>query len=372
MKISVLIPVYNQVAHIPPLLRSLSTATRAVKDLEILFIDNGSTDGSRELLEASELPRARVLRESRPGFAEPLNRGVAEAAGEQLLFLGAHTQPDSRWVAAMEKALAHADIAVGATLSLAPKKPTPYGRVAAKLFEKHSERTAHARGHALPWGPTGNLGARRSLMEKTGPFSPEAASAFDIDWCWRAVLQGARLVYTPSAKVKHARHNERRALLEQFELYGLGEAWLHRTYAFLLSPEDQEPAPLLAGVDAFLRLRHQSNAAKVKSLGPVLDEIAAAFAGGVRIGYERPHRERSLERTKPTTFVAWKNGPKSTTVFVAGKGLAELSGKQRELFSAMQNGASEHDLVHLFMKLFKATHHEAEHEVAEFRSSLTP
>jgi len=372
MKISVLIPVFNEANHIPTLLRSLAPAMRGVKDLEILFIDNGSTDGSLELLEASKLGGARVLREPRRGFAAPLNRGTAAAAGELLLFLDADAQPAPGWAARMEKALRHADVAVGATFSLPPKKITPYGRVAAKIFEKHSERTAHAQGHALPWGPTCNLGMRRSMLEKTGPFSPEAASAFDIDWCWRAVLKGARLVYAPAATVKHARRNERQALLEQFERYGLGEAWLHRTYSFLLTPEDQEPNALLAGVNAFLRLRHQGAAAKVKSLAPILDEVATAFAGGVRIGFDRAHHQCSLPRAITTNYVAWESGFKSTTIFVPGKGLAELGGQQRKLFLAMQNGASEHELVHLFMKLFKATHKEAEHEVAAFRLSLTP
>ncbi|MGZ3742067.1 MAG: glycosyltransferase family 2 protein, partial [Bdellovibrionota bacterium] len=280
--------------------------------------------------------------------------------------------PDSRWIGAMEKALGAADLVVGQTISALPKKATRYGKVALTLFKGHSERTAHARGHALPWGPTCNLGVRRELLEKTGPFSPEATSAFDIDWCWRAILKGASIAYCAQAKVKHARRNERRALLEQFERYGLGEAWLHRTYAFLLSPEDQNPDALLAGVDAFSRLRHQSDAAKVKTLAPVLDEVATAFACGVRLGYERPHRDCPLERTAPTSAVSWMNNAKSATVFVPGKGLAVLEGKQLRLWQAIRAGASDAELTKLFMRLFKATEHDAHHEIEEFRSSLSP
>jgi GT2 family glycosyltransferase len=372
LKKSILVPVFNDALRVPSLLRALTTATRKTKDFEILFIDNGSTDGSHEMLETARLPHSRVLRESRVGFAEPLNSGIAEAAGDILLFLDAGSMPDANWVTEMEKALQGCDVAVGNTVSLAPKKATPYSRVATKLFEKHSERTAHARGHALPWGPAGNLGAHRSIVEKAGPFSTEASSAFDIDWCWRTLLAGGILSYAGKAKVARLCPTEKRALLEEFERYGLGEAWLHRTYAFLLSPDDRHADPLLAGVDAFSRLRHQSNASGVKTLAPTLDEVSAAFSGGVRIGYERPHRECPLERSIPAFALSWSNGPNSTTVFVPGKGLAALGGKQRQLFSAIKGGMSEHDLVHLFMKLFKANHHEAEHEVAEFRSSLTP
>jgi GT2 family glycosyltransferase len=372
LKKSILVPVHNEALAIPTLLRTLALATRKAKDFEILFIDNASTDGSREMLEAAKLPHARVLREPRRGYAEPLNTGIAEASGELLLFLDARSRPDPHWVVEMEKAFANADLVVGNSPAAPGEKSTPYSRVAAKLFDKHAERTSRALGYALPWGPACNLGAHRSLVEAAGPFSSEAASAFDIDWCWRAMISGARIAYAGKAKIHQSRHGDKLALLQQFERYGLGEAWLHRTYAFLLSPEDQRADPLLAGVDAFSRLRHQSNASGVKTLGPVLDEVAAAFAGGVRIGYERPHRECPIERSIPASALSWSNGQNSTTVFVPGKGVAVLGGKQRQLFSALKSGINEHDLVHLFMKLFKANHHEAEHEVAEFRSSLTP
>ncbi len=372
MKTSILIPVYNEAPRIPALLKALSAVTKKTKNLEIIFIDNGSTDGGRELLEAASLKSMRVLQEPRKGFAEPLNLGVAEASGDYLLFLDADAIPDPLWAKAMQAALEQSDFVVGQTTSLPVKKPTPYGRLAAKLFSGHSERTAHAQGHALPWGPTCNLGARRALVKKTGPFSPEATSAFDIDWCWRALLQGGRISYSKAAKVQHLRRNSRRELLEQFERYGLGEAWLHRTYSFLLSPEDQQTDPLLSAVQAFQRLRHQSEAAKVKALHKPLEEVAAAFAGGVRLGYERPHRDCPLERTTPDSAIAWRNSAKSVTLFVPGKGVTSLEGKQLQLWEAIRSGMDGAGLVKLFRRLFKASEEEAKHVLHDFRSSLAP
>lgn len=372
MKTSILIPVYNEATQIPALLKALGAMMIKSKGLEILFVDNHSTDGSRDLLEAANIPGARVLHEKRRGFAEPLNKALSEAAGDILLFLDADALPEPGWASSMQTALAEHDLVVGNTTTLAQGKPTPYGRLAAKLFHRHSERTAHARGHALPWGPTCNLGTRRSLVEKVGPFSPEATSAFDIDWCWRALLKGAKISYCPAAKVKHQRRNERRALLEQFERYGLGEAWLHRTYSFLLSPEDQSPDPLLSAVDAFTRLRHHSEAAKLKPLAASLDEVATAFACGVRLGYERAHRDCPLERTAPSAAIRWKNDTKSISVFVPGKGVTNLGGKQLRLWEAIQAGDDEATLVKLFRKLFKSSEIEAKHVIHDFRKSLEP
>lgn len=372
MKTSILIPVFNEAKQLPALLKALQAVQKKTKGLEIIFVDNNSTDGSREALEAAKLPGARVFSESRRGFAEPLNKALSEATGELLLFLDADALPDPNWAAAMQKALTENELVVGNTASMLPRAPTVYGKLAARLFEGHSERTAHARGHALPWGPTCNLGARRSLVEKVGPFSPEATSAFDIDWCWRSLLKGAKIAYCPAAKVKHLRRNGRRELLEQFERYGLGEAWLHRTYSFLLSPEDQSPDPLISSVEAFQRLRHHSEAAKLKPLAGALEEVATAFAGGVRMGYERAHRDCPLERTTPGAAIVWWADAKTLTLFVPGKGITNLGGKQLQLWEAIQAGDDHATLVRLFRKLFKSSEEEAAHVVHDFRKSLEP
>jgi hypothetical protein len=60
------------------------------------------------------------------------------------------------------------------------------------------------------------------------------------------------------------------------------------------------------------------------------------------------------------------------TVFVPGKGLASLEGKQLALWLALQAGDDDDALTKLFMKLFKANEHDARHEVEDFRRSLSP
>jgi GT2 family glycosyltransferase len=370
MKKTIIIPVLNEEALLPRLFSSLAP----VRSCEVLLVDNGSEDSSLSLLQefAADRRNVRLLKESRRGFAEPLNRAVAEATGELLLFLDADSQPGPGWPKAMEAALSKADLAVGKTLSALKGRPSPYGRIATQLFQGHSERAAMAKGHALPWGPTCNLGVRRSWFERIGPFSPEAAGAFDIDWCWRAVLGGARITYAPQAVVKHFRRNEREALLRQFDRYGLGEAWLHRTYSFLLGEEEEGQDPLLAGVDAFLRLRRQSQAAKEKALAAALEEVAAAFASGVRAGFERPHRECALERPRPRKAVSWWSGKKEKTIFVPGKGVTSLQGKPLQLWLAIEGGAGRGELERLFQRLFRASAEEAHHELHSFLDSLSP
>lgn len=381
MKISVIIPVLNESARLPGLFKALPAAMKGTAH-EILFVDNGSADGSPGLILAfaAKYKHARLLEEKAQGFPEPLNRALSEAKGEIALFLDADALPVAGWASAMADALSldegEADIAVGETVSILPKGAgqanSHYGRLAAKLFHGHSKRTAAAVGHALPWGPACNLGVRMSWFATVGPFASAATSAFDIDWCWRAVLAGAQLRFVPKAKVQHFRRTERAELLRQFDRYGRGEAWLHRTYAFLLGPDAPLPDPLLAGVDAHVRLRHHSSAAKLSALAPALDDVAAAFAGGVRVGYELPHRECGLPRPVPTQAVGWPTGKSEYTLFVAGKGVTMLEGEGAKIWEAMRAGATHHELEALFRRLNKCTAEEAHHGIHEFMEAIRP
>jgi glycosyltransferase involved in cell wall biosynthesis len=371
MRTSVLIPFENAKASLPALLKALAGIAKKRNDLEFLFVDRASSDDSRALIEAARLPASRVLIESHQGLAEALNLGLSEARGENILLLVGNARPAAAWAAAMEAALGEFDLVVGSTLSQAPKKGL-YGQLAARLFTGHSARTARAQGHALPWGPADNLAFRRGLLERVGIFSAEAGGACDIDWCWRALLKGAKITFAEKAEVSVSRESERGALLRMFEGFGQGEAWLHRTYAFLLSPEDRSPDPLISSVEAFSRLRYHSQAAKVRELAPALEEVATAFACGVRVGYERPHRQCPLERELPKVAISWKSGKKAVSVFVPGKGLAQLEGKPAELWEALQNASTDEEAVRLCMRLFHLKEKAAAREVHDFRQSLSP
>ncbi|MGZ3712580.1 MAG: glycosyltransferase, partial [Bdellovibrionota bacterium] len=354
IQISLIIPVLNEAKNLPSLFRALS-ALKENALCEILFVDNGSNDGSVEFLEkfCAKFRSARLLVEKKRGFAEPLNRALAEAKGQYLLFLDADAVPATNWMEEMLKALTEADIVVGNTTSFLEGKPTVFGQLSLDLFAGHSEAAAHASGHALPWGPTCNLGVRRTLFDKVDLFSPEAGGAFDIDWCWRAVLQGARLAYAPKAKVKHVRRNEKEALLRQFDRYGRSEAWLQKTYSFLTGAGADDADPLLASIDAYERLLGRAKKTRSKAAQHALGIVAAAFASGVRAGHSGFFRPCLLKRPKPSQPVFWKNREGGITVFVSGKGVTEFAGKGLKAWEAVQKGISDTELAQLMTKLFK-------------------
>lgn len=85
LSISVVIPVFNRGPLIKATLDSVLAQTLA--PLEILVIDDGSTDGSADWIEAHYGNEVRVIRGANGGVAQARNRGLQEARGEFIAFL---------------------------------------------------------------------------------------------------------------------------------------------------------------------------------------------------------------------------------------------------------------------------------------------
>lgn len=80
-KVTVLMPLFNEERHAAAAIESILRQT--YRDFELMMIDDGSTDRSKEIAEAHRDPRVRVLvNERNIGLAASLNRGLAEARGE--------------------------------------------------------------------------------------------------------------------------------------------------------------------------------------------------------------------------------------------------------------------------------------------------
>lgn len=84
--ISVIVPVYNSEAYLPALMESIRAQT--VSELEILFINDGSSDGSGALLDAfaAEDPRVRVFHKENGGVSSARNLGLDMATGDHITF----------------------------------------------------------------------------------------------------------------------------------------------------------------------------------------------------------------------------------------------------------------------------------------------
>ena len=132
--ISVIIPVYNTKPYLNACLESVVGQT--YRELEIILVDDGSTDGSGELCDEWERkdPRIRVIHKANGGQCEARNMGMEIAAGEYIGFVDSDDVISPRMyetlIAAMEQY--HADVVQCAMFQFSelPLKRFPESRTA--------------------------------------------------------------------------------------------------------------------------------------------------------------------------------------------------------------------------------------------------
>jgi len=162
--VSVVIPCYNEVGT----LRDLHAQVRAeftalLVEAEIIFIDDGSTDGSRELLRqlAEEDPACRVVFFRRnSGKAAALHVGFANAQGEYVLTMDADLQDDPREIPRFLEALQTSDVVSGWKVN----RLDPIGKtLPSKLFNATVRKVTGVRLHDMNCG---FKGYRRQVLQE--------------------------------------------------------------------------------------------------------------------------------------------------------------------------------------------------------------
>lgn len=112
-KITVLVPTYNVERYLPQCLDALCAQT--LRDIEIICINDGATDGSPSILRsyAAKDQRIRIIDKPNSGYGASLNRGIAEAKGEYIGIVEPDDFPDKRMFKKLYKAAkrANADVA---------------------------------------------------------------------------------------------------------------------------------------------------------------------------------------------------------------------------------------------------------------------
>ncbi len=90
-RFSVVIPLYNKAAYVAETLQTV--LEQSEQDFEIVIVDDGSTDGSIEVVKGIADPRIRLLQPGRGGVSRARNHGFTQARGEWVALLDS----DDRW-----------------------------------------------------------------------------------------------------------------------------------------------------------------------------------------------------------------------------------------------------------------------------------
>jgi GT2 family glycosyltransferase len=210
--VSVIVLNWNGAAVLPRCLDALQAQT--LRDFEVLVLDNASTDGSVEQVEA-RWPGFRLVRfERNLGFSLANNRGARLANGRWLVFLNNDAFPRPDWLERLlDATLAWPDFSFFASRLVYSDDPN---RVQSAGDVCNISGFAWSRGNGFP--------VTQEYLESTEVFSPCGAAAMyspqafleaggfneafvshleDVDLGFRLRLTGQRCLYVPTAVVDH-------------------------------------------------------------------------------------------------------------------------------------------------------------------------
>lgn len=217
LSVAVAIPSWNTIGFLPACLKSL--AGQEI-ELETLVVDNGSSDGSLDLLQRENVPHVALPDNS--GFAAAVNLAVARTRAPAILVLNADTVLEGGCVAELLAALQADPTLAGVQPRILQSEEGAGGRSVAgpRLYSAGQALTRDGRAYELgmgeaqaPWSAErrevfGVCGAacllRREAFEAIAGYD-ESYFAFyeDVDLNVRARIAGWRFEYVPEAVVWH-------------------------------------------------------------------------------------------------------------------------------------------------------------------------
>jgi hypothetical protein len=234
--VAVVIPNWNGRHLLDRCLRALQTQT--LQDIQIVVVDNGSTDGSADWI-ALHFPAVHIIANpTNQGFAAAINQGIRATHTPFIATLNNDTQPDPTWLAALLEAVQpHPRVGMGASKMLFAHRPHLINSTGIAIdragiaWDRHGgQPDTHPDPHPTDiFGPCAGAALyRRAMLDQIGLFDPDFfAYLEDVDLAWRAQRAGWRCLYVPSARVLH-HHSATGVEGSPFKSFHLGrnKVWL--------------------------------------------------------------------------------------------------------------------------------------------------
>lgn len=198
MKISIVIPAFNEEKLLPVTIQSVQSALSAFHDrgwqTEIVVCDNNSTDGTARLARACG---AKVVFEPVNQIGRARNSGAAAASGEWLIFVDADSEPSVELFAEVAERINSGRVLAGGALVALNGGPL-WARLVTRLWGLYSRLARHMAGAFIY--------VETAAFRQIGGFSPKLFAGEELELSQRlkriARLQGKRIEIITSARLK--------------------------------------------------------------------------------------------------------------------------------------------------------------------------
>jgi glycosyltransferase involved in cell wall biosynthesis len=224
--VTVILPVLNGAATIGDTLAALGSQVGGPKRMEVLVIDNGSTDGTQEI--ARKFP-VTLLHEPKRGPSRARNCGLKAATGEILVCLDADTLPTRRWLRELIRPFEEEGVVLvgGEILSFQPKTASERYIDASGIFRPRH----HVQEKRFPFVVGMNMAVRTESARAVGGWRAAFNYGEDVDISHRILKKyPGSLRYAEKALMFHRNRTTIRGLGRQAHAYGRGMALVYRQY----------------------------------------------------------------------------------------------------------------------------------------------
>jgi GT2 family glycosyltransferase/peptidoglycan/xylan/chitin deacetylase (PgdA/CDA1 family) len=223
--LTVIVASHNRRQLLRRCLEALGRQTQDPGSFEVIVADDGSTDGSAEMVEGLRTPVAvRALSLAKDGKSAALNAAIEAARGSLCLFLDDDVIACPELVA--EHIAAHREdprtVGVGRLTQQPPAARDWYAHAFAVAWDVHYEELERK---PPKWSDCygGNLSAPRAALLEVGGFATDLPSAEDIELGYRLWRAGCAFRYLPGAHGVHDDQKRRRRMLD--DARRLGSCW---------------------------------------------------------------------------------------------------------------------------------------------------
>ena len=220
-RVSVVICSYNGASTVESCLASMCKIR--YPDFEVIFVDDGSTDSTQEILK--KFPWVRNIRQKNMGLSYARNVGMNAAMGEVVVYTDSDCEADEDWLYFLALALVRSGHTGMGGPNLIPDEGSwvadcvglsPGGPTHVMVDDRTAEHV-----------PGCNMAFYTWALKQINGFDPQYRKAGDdVDVIWRLQDLGYSIGFAPAAQVWHYRRNTVKAYLKQQRGYGEAEALL--------------------------------------------------------------------------------------------------------------------------------------------------
>jgi GT2 family glycosyltransferase len=212
---SVVVAARNAQETIDACVRSLLELRYPAHRLELVVVDNGSTDGTRVALRGYG-SRVLVLEERNRGAAAARNAALAHVESEVVAFTDADCVVDPDWLSHLIAGLADPDVGVMGGTILARRPANEVERFGETI---HDHRSA-IEVFRPPYAITMNWASPRKVLLEVGGFDERFLRCQDVDLSYRVIQAGYALSFTPEAVVYHRNQDRLSGLFREGFIHG--------------------------------------------------------------------------------------------------------------------------------------------------------